>query len=214
VDQLTNGQIAYVWLPNTAEAGYNYFNRYYFAQQNKQGVILDERFNGGGFIADYFVDILNRKLRGYFNNVAGDRKPWTEPLTGILGPKVMIINEMAGSGGDMLPYMFKQMNIGPLVGTKTWGGLVGIWDTPDLVDGGYMTAPRGGFFDVNGKWDVENVGITPNIEVEMTPIEVMGGHDPQLEKAVEEALKLLKENPVKLQSEPEAPVRVLRPQRK
>jgi len=211
VDQLTGGQIAYVWLPNTAEAGYNYFNRYYFAQQNKQGVILDERYNGGGFIADYFVDILNRKLRGYFNNVAGDHRPWTEPLTGILGPKVMIINEMAGSGGDMLPYMFKQMNIGPLIGTKTWGGLVGIWDVPDLMDGGYMTAPRGGFFDLNGRWDVENVGITPNIEVEMTPKEVMDGHDPQLERAVEEALKLLKENPVKLQSEPAAPVRVLRP---
>jgi tricorn protease len=213
VDQLSNGQIAYVWLPNTAEAGYNYFNRYYFAQQNKQGVIIDERFNGGGFIADYFVDILNRKLRGYFNNVSGDRKPWTEPLTGILGPKVMIINEMAGSGGDMLPYMFKQMNIGPLVGTKTWGGLVGIWDVPELMDGGYITAPRGGFFDLNGKWDVENVGITPNIEVEMTPKEVIDGHDPQLEKAVEEAMRLLKENPVKLQSEPEAPVRVLRPKK-
>ena len=134
-------------------------------------------------------------------------------MTGILGPKVMIINEMAGSGGDMLPYMFKQMNIGPLVGTKTWGGLVGIWDTPDLLDGGYITAPRGGFFDVNGKWDVENVGITPNIDVEMVPKDVLDGHDPQLERAVEEALKLLKENPVNLQREPDAPVRVLRPKR-
>lgn len=211
VDELTNGQIAYVWLPNTAEAGYEYFNRYYFAQQNKAGVILDERFNGGGYIADYFVDILNRKLRGYFNNVSGDRKPWTEPLTGILGPKVMIINEMAGSGGDMLPYMFRQMKIGPLVGTKTWGGLVGIWDTPDLIDGGYITAPRGGFFDLNGKWDVENVGVAPDIEVEMIPEQVINGHDPQLEKAVEEALRLLKENPVKLLSEPAPPVRVIRP---
>ncbi len=120
---------------------------------------------------------------------------------------------MAGSGGDMLPYMFKQMNIGPLVGTKTWGGLVGIWDTPELIDGGYITAPRGGFFDINGKWDVENVGITPNIDIEMTPKQVIDGHDPQLERAAEEALKLLKENPVKLQSEPEAPVRVLRPKK-
>jgi tricorn protease len=213
VNQLTNGQIAYVWLPNTAESGYDYFNRYYFAQQDKPGVILDERFNGGGYIADYFVDILSRKLRGYFNNVAGDRKPWTEPLTGILGPKVMIINEMAGSGGDMLPYMFREMNIGPLVGTKTWGGLVGIWDTPDLIDGGYITAPRGGFFDLNGKWDVENIGIQPDIEVEMTPKEVIAGHDPQLEKAAEEALRLLRDNPVKLLNEPAPPIRVFRPKR-
>lgn len=213
VDQLTNGRIAYVWLPNTGEDGYAYFNRYYFAQQHKQGVILDERFNGGGYIADYFVDILNRQLRGYFNNVAGKRTPWTEPLTGIFGPKVMIINEMAGSGGDMLPYLFRHMKLGPLVGTKTWGGLVGIWDTPELIDGGYMTAPRGGFFDLEGNWEVENVGIAPDIEVEMTPKEVIQGRDPQLERAVEEALRLLEENPVKLKGEPAAPVRAVRPGR-
>ena len=211
--QLSNGQIAYVWLPDTGGDGFDNFNRYYFAQQDKAGVVLDERFNGGGFIADYFVDILNRKLRGYFNNVSGDRRPWTEPLTGIVGPKVMIINEMAGSGGDMLPYLFREMKIGPLVGTKTWGGLVGIWDTPPLMDGGRITAPRGGFFDLEGKWDVENVGVSPDIEVEMTPKDVIEGRDPQLEKAVETALKLLKENPVKLLNEPAPPVRVLRPKK-
>ncbi|WP_336516472.1 S41 family peptidase [Pollutibacter soli] len=213
VDSLSGGKLAYVWLPNTAEDGYDNFNRYYFAQQDKQGVILDERYNGGGFIADYFVDILSRQLRGYFNNVSGEQRPWTEPLTGIFGPKVMIINEMAGSGGDMLPYLFKQMKIGPLVGKKTWGGLVGIWDTPELMDGGYITAPRGGFFDLNGKWDVEGVGITPDIDVEMTPKEVLAGHDPQLERAVEEALRLLKDHPVQLQKEPAAPVRALRPKK-
>lgn len=211
VDALSGGKLAYVWLPNTAEEGYEYFNRYYFAQQDKEGVVLDERFNGGGYIADYFVDILNRRLRGYFNNVAGTRRPWTEPLAGILGPKVLVVNEMAGSGGDMLPYLFRHMNIGPLVGTKTWGGLVGIWDTPELIDGGFMTAPRGGFFDLNGQWDVENVGIAPDIEVEMTPKEVIAGKDPQLERAVEEALKLLQKSPVKLQKEPAPPVRVVRP---
>ena len=213
VNELSGGKLAYVWLPNTAEQGFAYFNRYYFAQQDKAGVVLDERFNGGGFIADYFVDILNRKLRGYFNNVSGDRRPWTEPLTGIHGPKVMIVNEMAGSGGDMLPYLFRHMNIGPLVGTKTWGGLVGIWDTPSLVDGGFITAPRGGFYNLKGEWDVENIGVTPDIEVEMTPKEVIAGHDPQLEKAVEEGLRLIKENPVNLLPEPAPPVRVLRPKR-
>ncbi len=214
VAALSNNQLAYVWLPNTAEDGYHNFNRYYFAQQDKVGVILDERYNGGGYIADYFVDVLNRPLRGYFNNVAGDRRPWTEPLTGIFGPKVMIVNEMAGSGGDMLPYLFKQMKIGPVVGAKTWGGLVGTWDTPALIDNGYMTAPRGGFYNLDGKWDVENVGVTPDIEVEMSPKEVIEGHDPQLEKAIATALSLLKDHPVKLHKEPEAPIRVLRPIKK
>ncbi|MBZ5858393.1 S41 family peptidase [Flavihumibacter profundi] len=213
VDSLSHGQVAYVWLPNTGDGGYNNFNRYYFAQQDKPGVIIDERFNGGGSVADYFVDILSRKLQGYFNNVSGDKTPWKEPMTGILGPKVMIVNEMAGSGGDMLPYLFRQMKIGPIVGTKTWGGLVGIWDTPELMDGGGMTAPRGGFFNLDGKWDVENIGVTPDITVEMIPKEEIAGHDPQLEKAVETALKLLKENPVKLQPEPAAPIRSFRPKR-
>jgi len=212
VDSLSKGKLAYVWLPNTADQGYEYFNRYYFAQQDRQGVILDERFNGGGYIADYFVDILARHLRGYFNNPVGERRPWTEPLTGIFGPKVMLINEYAGSGGDMLPYLFHEMKLGPLVGTRTWGGLVGIWDVPGLIDGGYITAPRGGFFNTEGHWDVENVGITPDIVVQQTPALVAQGRDPQLERAVQEALRLLEANPVKLLAEPAPPVRVRRPQ--
>ena len=211
VDSLSKGRLAYVWLPNTADQGYEYFNRYYFAQQDRQGVILDERFNGGGYIADYFVDILARHLRGYFNNPVGERRPWTEPITGIFGPKVMLINEYAGSGGDMLPYLFHEMQLGPLVGTRTWGGLVGIWDVPGLIDGGYITAPRGGFFNVQGQWDVEGVGITPDIVVQQTPALVAQGRDPQLERAVQEALRLLEANPVKLQAEPAPPVRVRRP---
>ncbi len=213
VDQLSGGRLGYVWLPNTGQGGYEYFNRYYFAQQDKEGMIIDERFNGGGYAADYVVDILGRKLQGYFNNVAGDRKPWTTPMTGVWGPKVMIINEMAGSGGDLLPYMFRQMEIGPLVGTRTWGGLVGIWDTPPLVDGGTITAPRGGFYNLDGEWDVENEGVAPDIEVEMTPKETIGGGDPQLEKAVQVALQILEENPVKLLPEPAPPVRAVRPNR-
>jgi tricorn protease len=212
VDSLSRGKLAYVWLPNTSDQGYEYFNRYYFAQQDRQGVILDERFNGGGYIADYFVDILGRHLRGYFNNPIGARTPWTEPLTGIFGPKVMLINEYAGSGGDMLPYMFHEMQLGPLIGTRTWGGLVGIWDVPGLIDGGYITAPRGGFFDLEGHWAVENTGITPDIRVEQTPALMAQGRDPQLERAVQEALRLLEANPVKLQPEPAPPVRVRRPQ--
>ena len=207
VDKLSNGTLAYVWLPNTAEAGYTYFNRYYFGQQDKNGALLDERFNGGGFVADYIIDIVGRKLHGYFNNPVGKREPWTEPFAGIWGPKVMIINEFAGSGGDILPYMFRQQELGPLVGTRTWGGLVGIWDYPSLIDGGYITVPRGGFFNLQGEWDVENKGIEPDIEVMITPKDIASGHDPQLEQAVNEALRLLKENPVNLLKEPPSPVR-------
>lgn len=196
VDKLSNGQLAYVYLPNTGQPGYTSFNRYYFAQQDKKGAIIDERFNGGGSAADYIIDVLQRDFDGYFNNVAGDRYPFTSPSAGIWGPKVMIINEMAGSGGDLMPWMFKRRKIGPLVGKRTWGGLVHTADTPPFVDGGSMIAPRGGFFTRDGKWAVENEGTAPDIDVENWPKEVIVGRDPQLERAVEEALRLLKERPV------------------
>ncbi len=211
VDELSGGQLAYVWLPNTGGGGYQNFNRYYFAQKNKKGAIIDERDNHGGSIADYIVDLLSRDLLGYFNNPIGDRQPFTAPNAGIWGPKVMIINENAGSGGDMLPYMFKMRKIGPLVGTRTWGGLVGIWDVPDLIDGGSVTAPRGGFYNIKGAWDVENIGVAPDVLVEQDPKLVNEGHDPQLEKAVKIALEMLKANPVQLLPQPKDPIRVLRP---
>lgn len=211
VDELSAGKLAYVWLPNTANEGYANFNRYYFAQKNKKGAVIDERFNQGGQIADYIVDLLGRDLLGYFNNPIGDKQPFTAPNAGIWGPKVMIINEMAGSGGDMLPYMFKMRKIGPLVGTTTWGGLVGIWDVPNLIDGGSITAPRGGFYNVNGEWDVENKGVTPDIFIEQNAKSVIEGSDSQLEKAVQTALELLKTKEVILKSQPADPVRVIRP---
>ncbi len=211
VDSLSNGKLAYVWLPDTGEGGYTNFNRYYFAQKNKKGAIIDERFNHGGSIADYITDLLSRELLGYFNNPTADKQPFTAPNAGIWGPKVMIINEMAGSGGDMLPYMFKMRKIGPLVGTKTWGGLVGIWDVPNLIDGGYITAPRGGFFNTKGEWDVENIGISPDVMIEQDAKAVIEGHDPQLEKAVEVAMELLKTQEINLLPQPKDPIRVLRP---
>jgi tricorn protease len=206
VDSLSHGQLAYVYLPNTAQPGYASFNRYYFAQQDRKGAILDERYNGGGSAADYIIDILGRDFDGYFNNPVGDRYPFTSPAAGIWGPKVMIVNEMAGSGGDLMPYMFQHRHIGPLVGKRTWGGLVGTWDTPPFVDGGAMIAPRGGFFDKEGHWAVENVGTSPDIDVENWPKDVIAGHDPQLERAVAEAMKMLQEHPVKrLTKEPTPP---------
>jgi len=196
VDKLSGGQLAYVYLPNTGQPGYTSFNRYYFAQQDKKGAIIDERFNGGGSAADYIIDVLQRDFDGYFNNVAGERYPFTSPSAGIWGPKVMIINEMAGSGGDLMPWMFKYRKIGLLVGKRTWGGLVHTADTPGFIDGGSMIAPRGGFFTRDGKWAVENEGTGPDIDVENWPKDVIAGRDPQLERAVQEAMRLLKEKPV------------------
>lgn len=211
VDELSKGQLAYVYVPNTGQGGYTYFNRYYFAQQDRKGAVIDERNNGGGSAADYMVDIMARELHGYFNSRASDHRPFLTPNAGIFGPKVMLINERAGSGGDLLPYLFNKMKIGPLVGTKTWGGLVGTWDTPPFVDGGRMVAPRGGFYDVNGAWAVEGVGISPDIEVQQTPADVIRGRDPQLERAVEEALKLMKTQMLEIKPEPPPPVKYRRP---
>jgi tricorn protease len=210
VDELSDGRLAYVWLPDTGRGGYDYFNRYYFAQQDRQGAVIDERFNQGGSVADYMVDLMSRTLFGYFNNPVGDRQPFTAPNAGIWGPKVMIINDAAGSGGDMLPYMFRLREIGPLVGTRTWGGLVGIWDVPPLLDGGFITSPRGGFYNLDGNWEVENEGVAPDYEVEQLPAEVIAGRDPQLEKAVAVALDLLRSNPFQPKPQPADPIRVRR----
>ncbi|HJZ69228.1 MAG TPA: PDZ domain-containing protein, partial [Blastocatellia bacterium] len=195
VDELSGGRLAYVWLPNTGGAGYQYFTRYYYSQQQKDGAIIDERYNQGGMVADYIVNELDRKLLGYF--ALRDGKPSTSPTAGIYGPKVMIINESAGSGGDALPYYFRLRKIGPLVGTRTWGGLVGTLGVPPTIDGGGITAPSLAFYDLAGKWAVENEGVAPDVEVEYTPAEVLKGRDPQLERAVQEAMKLLEKNPAR-----------------
>jgi tricorn protease len=213
VDELSGGRLAYVWLPNTGQGGYEYFNRMYFAQQDRKGAVIDERNNGGGSAADYIIDVMARELTGYFNSRAGDRKPFTQPMAGLWGPKVMIINERAGSGGDLMPYLFRFRGVGPLVGTRTWGGLVGTWDTPPLIDGGRFVAPRGGFFDVDGEWAVEADGVAPDIEVHFDPAQHEEGVDPQLEAAVREALRLLQTEAVELKPEPAAPVRWRRPGR-
>ena len=206
VDKLSNGQLAYVYIPSTGQPGYASFNRYYFSQQEKLGAIIDERYNSGGSAADYIIDVLQRDFDGYFNNVAGDRYPFTSPAAGIWGPKVMVINEMAGSGGDLMPWMFHFRKVGLLVGKRTWGGLVHTADTPPFVDGGSMIAPRGGFFDRDGHWAVENVGTPPDVDVENWPKDVIAGHDPQLERAVQEGLRMLKEKPVSRRStEPPPP---------
>lgn len=210
VDKLSNGRLAYVYLPNTGVGGYSSFNRYYYAQQDKEGVVIDVRYNQGGMVADYIINEINRKLMGYF--ARRDGKTFTSPSVGIYGPKVMIVNESSGSGGDALPYYFKLLQIGPLVGTRTWGGLVGTTGFPSTIDGGGITAPNLAFYDLAGRWAVENEGVTPDIVVENDPADVNAGRDPQLERAVQEAMKLLEQHPVRRVPRP-APVNRVAPAR-
>jgi len=193
VDQASHGRLAYVYLPDTARSGFNNFNRYYFAQNDRQGAIIDERFNGGGQIADYIVDWLKKPLLA--TAMSREGKDDNIPQT-IFGPKVMLINEYAGSGGDALPWMFRRLAIGPLIGTRTWGGLIGIGGYPSLMDGGEVTAPRWGLFNPDsGEFDVENRGVAPDVEVEMDPALWRQGHDPQLERGIAAALAALVEHP-------------------
>jgi tricorn protease len=203
VDELSGGRLAYVYLPNTAGGGFTNFNRYYFAQIGKQGAVIDERFNEGGDLADYVIDYLRRPLMSMVT--ARDGQDFASPVGSIYGPKVMIINEMAGSGGDAMPWYFRKAGIGPLVGKNTWGGLVGIYDYPELIDGGHVTAPRAAIYGLKGEWEVEGHGIAPDYDVELDPALVRQGHDPQLEKAVAVALDLLQQHPLPKPVKPSYP---------
>ncbi len=193
VDELSGGKVAYVYLPDTANGGYTYYNRYFFAQVGKQAAVLDERNNGGGLLADYIVDYLRRPHIAMIHLRWG--KDFTVPHGAIFGPKVMIVNEMAGSGGDFMPHNFRAAGVGPLIGTRTWGGLVAAQGAPPLMDGGGVTAPDGAIYTPDGKWLAENEGVAPDIEVEQDPKAVRAGRDPQLEKAVEVILEKLRTSP-------------------
>ncbi len=193
VDQMTGGKVAYIYMPDTANGGLTAFNRYFYAQIGKEAAIVDERFNGGGLLATDIAEILNRKLLSAASNRVGE--PLVQPQ-GIFGPKVMIINERAGSGGDAMPWYFRRAGVGKLIGTRTWGGLVGMAGGPELMDGGFLGAPSSGIYNpLTGEWEVENIGVPPDIEVEQDPALIRQGHDPQLEKAVAVILEELKENP-------------------
>jgi len=194
VDQLSGGRIAYVYLPDTATGGFTSFNRYFFAQIGKEGVIIDDRFNSGGQAADYIIQYLQRKLWNYW--YTPDGAPMNEPNQAIFGAKAMLINQYAGSGGDLIPWFFHHVGLGPLIGERTWGGEVGITGYPPLIDGGGVTAPSLAFFTTEGHWAIENEGAAPDIEVEMDPKLWREGRDPQLEKAVETVLQELNEHPL------------------
>jgi tricorn protease len=200
VDQLSGGKIAYIYLPNTAAGGYTAFNRYFFSQLNRSAVLVDERFNGGGALADYVVDYLHRPLLNFVEGRDGERE--LMPYGAIFGPKAMLINEYAGSGGDAMPYYFKKMQIGPLIGKRTWGGLVRADRMPVLMDGGMITAPPIAIWSESGEWVAENKGVAPDIEVDQDPAAVRAGHDPQLERAVTYLLEQMKAKPEKTYQHP------------
>ena len=204
VTEATQGRVAYVYVPNTTNMGHTYFKRYFFPQANRDAIIVDERFNGGGQVADYYIDLLRRPYISHWATRYG--QDIRTPSAAILGPKVMIIDETAGSGGDLLPWMFRKLQLGTLVGKRTWGGLVGILGYPTLLDGGSVTAPNLAIWTDEG-FVVENEGVPPDIEVEQLPAEMVDGKDPQLEKAIDIALKQLEANPPRQPKKPEYPRR-------
>lgn len=206
VHQATDGRVAYVYVPDTSTLGHTFFKRYFFPQAQKEAIILDDRFNGGGSFADYYIDHLRRPPLAWWAMRYGTDLP--TPQAAIQGPKAMIIDETAGSGGDFLPWMFHKLKMGPLVGRRTWGGLVGILGFPVLMDGGYVTAPNLAIWTPEQGWVVENEGVPPDIEVEQFPAAVMDGKDPQLEAAIEWVKKQLPPVPPTPPKRPAYPVRV------
>ena len=205
VEQATGGRVAYVYVPDTAELGHMYFKRYFFPQADKEAIIIDERYNGGGNLADYYIDFMRRQYYSMWAMRYGH--DYRTPNAMTPGPKVMLVNESAGSGGDFLPWLFRKFGLGRIIGKRTWGGLVGILGFPILMDGAYVTAPNVGIWTEDG-FIVENEGIPPDIEVEQWPAAVADGHDPQLEKAIEVVMDELKANPPKKPVRPPFPVKV------
>jgi tricorn protease len=204
VQEATGGRAAYVYVPDTAARGHEYFKRYFYPQSDKEAIIIDERFNGGGEIADYYISHLCRPPLSMWATRYGEDT--REPGAAIQGPKVMLIDETAGSGGDMLPWMFRKLQLGTLVGKRTWGGLVGILDFPPLMDGTHVTAPNLAIW-ADGQWVVENEGVPPDVEVEQWPADVIAGKDPQLEKAIELVLSGLAKHPSVTPRRPKYPIR-------
>jgi tricorn protease len=193
VEKATAGRIGYIYVPDTAEEGQVELYRQFMGQLGKDGLVVDERFNSGGQIPDRFVELLNRPVTNYW--AVRDGKDWQWPPAAIPGPKVMLINGWSGSGGDCFPLYFKMADLGPLIGRRTWGGLIGISGAPDLVDGGNVTVPTFGMYSTDGKWLVEGHGVDPDIDVVDDPAKMWDGGDPQLDRAVEEVMRLLKERP-------------------
>ncbi|MEZ6095943.1 MAG: PDZ domain-containing protein [Pirellulaceae bacterium] len=200
VEEKSDGKIGYIYVTNTGIPGQNDLFRMFYGQIAKDALIVDERWNGGGQIPTRFIELLNRPMTNAW--ARRDGRDWIWPPDSHQGPKCMLANGMSGSGGDMFPALFKQSEIGPVIGTRTWGGLVGISGGPQNIDGSSVTAPTFAFYEKDGTWGIEGHGVDPNIEVIDDPAKMQNGGDPQLDVAIEEMLKAIKENGF---SEPKRP---------
>ena len=207
VDRQSGGRVAYVYLPDTADGGFTFFNRMFFSEVDRDALIVDDRRNSGGQAANYVLETLSRKyLSGWKDR---DGLVFDTPAAAIYGPKAMLIDQDAGSGGDYFPYGFRYLGLGKLIGTRTWGGLIGISTNPPLIDGGRLTVPYFRMFTPEGRWRVENEGVAPDMEVPLDPIAVNEDRDPQLDAAIAEVLEELKSaKPIPLKSAPPVPTQV------
>lgn len=205
VEEATDGRVGYVYVPSTGLDGQRELYRMYRAQFDRAGVIVDERFNSGGQIPDRFIELLSRHPLNYWA-VRGPRDMMSPPIAHG-GPMAMLVNGWSGSGGDLFPWYFRQAGLGPLIGTRTWGGLIGISGVPQLIDGGSVTVPTFSFYDVDGRWQVEGVGVSPDIEVVDDPALMLNGGDPQLERAIQWMLGQLVQQPPSRPPRPAYPVR-------
>ena len=193
VDKATGGRIGYIYVPDTSREGQDELYRGFLGQLGKDGLIIDERFNSGGQIPDRFIELLNRPVTNYW--AVRDGMDWQWPPASVPGPRVMLINGWSGSGGDCFPLYFRMAGLGPLIGRRTWGGLIGISGVPDLIDGGTVTVPTFGIYSTDGKWIVEGHGVDPDIEVTDDPAKMWDGGDPQLDRAIQEVSRLLNQKP-------------------
>jgi len=200
VDTATGGRAGYIYVKNTGTDGQTELFRQWRAQAFKDALIIDERWNAGGQIPDRFIELLNRPVTNYWG--VRDGKDWQTPFVAHSGPKVMLANRWSGSGGDCFPWLFQQNKLGPVIGTRTWGGLIGMTGCPPLVDGGSVTVPTFSIYDSKGKWIIEGFGVKPDIEVIDDPALLAKGTDPQLERSITEILALLAKNPPRLPAKP------------
>jgi tricorn protease len=205
VDEASGGRIGYAYVPSTGIDGQTELYRMFRAQFHREGLIVDERFNDGGQVPDRFVELLNRPLFNFWAVRSG--RDWQTPAVSHTGPKAMLVNAWSGSGGDAFPYYFRAADLGPLIGTRTWGGLIGYSGQPALIDGGRLTVPTFSFYNLEGEWDVEGYGVDPDIEVVDDPSLMLDGGDPQLERAIAEVMQALEENPPTRPERPKYPVR-------
>jgi tricorn protease len=202
---MTNGRVGYIHIPDMGAAGIREFIKWYYPQLDKEGLVVDVRANGGGNVSRMIIERLRRKVLG-INYARSNEDGQTYPDGVFRGPMVAILNENSASDGDIFPYMFREAGLGPLIGKRSWGGVVGISNRGNLIDGGQVSVPESALANTKGEYIIEGYGVDPDIEVENDPKSVIAGHDPQLERAVQEVMKKLA-TPVKLPKRPADPVK-------